>query len=165
MATDSRSGTGDPQIRGPAESVAFLLSKLGSEAGSRFATRLEPLGLEPRQVGILRMVAASGGESQLELSSRLGIQPSRMVTLLDDLERRRYVERRVNPEDRRARSLHLTTAGRKLLAKVATIGLEHERETCAALSGEQRAQLLALLRLMADVPGNPIDVHPGLRHS
>lgn len=154
----------EPVVRGPTQSVAYLLSKLGSDAGTAFARRLEPLGLEPRHIGILRIVAGSNDETQLELSGRLGIGPGRMVKLLDDLEQRGLVERRVHPEDRRARVLQLTAAGKKMLGRANAIGMEHERETCAPLTVDERAQLLGLLQRLANASGDgAIDVHPGLR--
>src|ERR1700751_4490932 len=87
---------------------AFLLSQLGAHAAARFAERLRALELLPADAGILRLLRMSSGISQQELSGRLKIHPSRLVAVLDNLERRGLVERRPNPEDRRLYSLHLT---------------------------------------------------------
>src|SRR5262249_1567341 len=88
-----------------AQSGAFLLSQVGADAGNRFAALVRPLGLDPRQATILRTVDADPQQSQLQLSARLAVQPSRMVVLLDELEQKGYIERHVSTADRRVRSV------------------------------------------------------------
>lgn len=147
---------------GPGDSVAFLLSKVGFDAARRFAARLAPLGLEPRHVGLLRAVAAAEGKSQQVLGQQLRITPSRMVALVDDLERRGLAERRPNPADRRAHALHLTADGCRLLDRALQAAAEHENELCADLDPSERRQLAALLRRLAAGQDLPIGTHPGL---
>ena len=55
---------------------------------------------------VLRLLGASGGLSQQQLSTRLGIHPSRLVAILDALEEQRLVERQPNLDDRRQYALH-----------------------------------------------------------
>jgi DNA-binding MarR family transcriptional regulator len=146
----------------PGETVAFLLSQLGFRSSAEFAARLEPLGVDPVHVGMLRIIAAAEGPSQQALSSSLGIPASRMVALVDDLERKGLVERRVNASDRRARALHLTAKGRRVAEQVRTVGLAHEAAVCAPLDDAERDQLLGLLRRVADALGIQREVHPAL---
>src|SRR5258708_4992979 len=87
---------------------AFLLAQVGAHAASQFAERLGVLELTPPDAGILRLLRKSPGISQQELSSQLRIHPSRLVAILDSLEKREFVERKLNPRDRRLYSLHLT---------------------------------------------------------
>ncbi|GAA4018351.1 MarR family transcriptional regulator [Allokutzneria multivorans] len=144
--------------------VAFLLSQLGAFGAQRFAERLRPLEIEPRHVGLLRMISANEGASQQELGERMGVVPSRMVSFVDDLEKRGFVERRRNPKDRRAYALHLTGKGTAMLRQAMLISVEHDEEVCAPLSQDERdvlAQLLSRLSTAHDlIPG----VHPGYRH-
>src|SRR6202034_4949910 len=90
---------------------AFLLAQLGAHAASQFAERLRVLDLTPPDAGILRLLRAAAGLSQQELAAKLQIHPSRLVAILDNLEKRGLVERRQNPEDRRLYSLYLTKDG------------------------------------------------------
>src|SRR6478735_6440506 len=96
-----------PRSPDPAAGLAFLLSQVGAHSAARFAERLDPLGLKPYHAGILRAIREADGLSQQSLGERLGMYPSRLVALLDDLERRGLVERRDNPADRRSYSLYL----------------------------------------------------------
>src|ERR1700760_1411300 len=107
----------------PADGPAFLLAQVGAHAAARFAERLEPLGLKPPHAGILRVIRQADGLSQQALGEKLGMFPSRLVGVLDELERRGLVERRDNPSDRRSYALHLTDAGRDVCEQIDRISL------------------------------------------
>jgi DNA-binding MarR family transcriptional regulator len=142
---------------------AFLLSQVGAHASAKFAERLEPLGLKPPHVGILRVIEQSDGLSQQALGEKLGMFPSRLVAILDELEERGLVERRDSPSDRRSYALYLTGAGREVLERIVCVGREHQDALCAALDETERAQLTGLLARIAAEQGLTPGVHPGYR--
>jgi DNA-binding MarR family transcriptional regulator len=145
-----------------AGSVGFLLSKLGVSSAMGFAQTLEPLGIDPRHFGILRIIAMTEGQSQQQLGETLHIPPSRMVAIIDDVEERDLVERRRNPKDRRAHALHLTAKGRKLYDKALDIATAYEERITAGLTEREREQLLGLLRKLAVADHSPVGSHPGM---
>jgi DNA-binding MarR family transcriptional regulator len=146
---------------GLAGSATYLLSKVGFEASQRFRSMLEPLGLEPRQFALLRVVSGSEGQTQQALGDALGIPKSRMVALIDDLEERGLVERRLRPDDRRARALHVTSDGARCLGEAMEVAEAHEAFVRERLSSAEHRQLVQMLqRLSAD---DDLEVHPGLR--
>ena len=151
-----------PVAESPPDSGGFLISQLGFFSSKRFADALAPLGIGPKEFLLLRFVAASSGQSQQALAKRLGVPPSRMVALVDDLEGRGLVERRLDPDDRRVRGLHLTKEGEETIERAAQIAVEYEAKLCSSLEGSERDQLLELLKKIqegqTDLPG----VHPGL---
>src|SRR6266700_6654379 len=105
-------GTPDPApAPQPASSVAFLLVQLGLHIAGLFGERLKPLGLEQRQAGMLIRLAENDGRSQQAIAELMGINPTRMVFLTDELEKLGLVERRRNPADRRSHALYRTNAG------------------------------------------------------
>src|SRR6267143_5099889 len=124
--------------------VAFLLAQLGAHAAERFADRIAVLGLSPPEAGILRMIATMPSCNQQTLGNRLGVLPSRMVILIDELAEKGLVERKRSQTDRRHSELLLTRAGRQMLTKVSKLGLEHENVLCAALTAEERKSLVML---------------------
>jgi DNA-binding MarR family transcriptional regulator len=140
---------------------AFLLAQLGAHAASRFAEHLEALELTPPDAGILRLLRVAAGISQQELSAKLQIHPSRLVAILDNLEKRKLVERKANANDRRLYSLYLTKNGGEILERVGRVAREHQDGLLAALSGEEREQLTGLLLRVADQQGLARGVHPG----
>jgi DNA-binding MarR family transcriptional regulator len=143
--------------------VAFLLAQVGAHAAMRFAQRLGEHGLNPPQAGVLRILRAEPDLSQQQLSERLGMQPSRVVSFVDDLERDGLVRRVRDETDRRRNAVRLTAAGRKALETIGRSAAEHENELCAPLSSRERDQLKRLLRKIADDQGLAAGVHPGYR--
>ncbi len=143
--------------------VAFLLAQLGAHAARRFGERIAVLGLTPPDAGMLRKISSDPGISQQDLAEHLGIMPSRMVALIDELERKRIVKRSRNTEDRRNYALALTENGRQVLRELSHVAAVHEVALCAALSEEEKLQLGDLLRRIAEEQGLKPGVHPGYR--
>ncbi|HET9169229.1 MAG TPA: MarR family transcriptional regulator [Actinospica sp.] len=147
-------------------SVAFLLSRLGFEVSRELGEALAARGLEQREFGLLRLLADQEGHSQRALGTMLRIPPNRMVTLVDGLERKGYVERRAHPEDRRAHALALTEAGNTALGQAFQAAFGVEASTCEPLDAQEREQLLGLLGKLArariEQGGSPPGLHPGM---
>lgn len=143
----------DDVARDPGGSLAFLLVQLGMHGARRFGERLQPLGLEQRQAGMLVRLAANEGQSQQAIAAMLGVNATRMVFLVDELEKLGLVQRRRNPEDRRSHALYLTDPGRAALAQVQAVAAEHEQQMSAGLTAAERKELIGLLRRVADTQG------------
>jgi DNA-binding MarR family transcriptional regulator len=142
--------------------AAYLLSQVGAHSSQRWQERLGPLGLGARSVLILRHVAADEGRTQSSLSASLAVPPSRIVAIVDELERRGLVERQANPTDRRANALRLTGRGRRLLDELSAISQAHEAEICAGLPESDRQRLIELLEAIVSKQGLVRGSHPRL---
>ena len=143
--------------------LAFLLSQVGAHAAARFAERIAPLKLKPYHSGILRILENDSGVTQQALSDLLGIFPSGLVKLLDELEKLKLIERRESPSDRRTHALYLTKAGRDVLVEIGKIGRQHQEDLCAALNEKEQKVLAELLeRIVVQQQITPA-VHPGYR--
>jgi DNA-binding MarR family transcriptional regulator len=153
-SSDGRPGAG---------STAFLLAQVGGLAAIRFAARLAPLQLTPAQAGLLRAVAAEPGRSQQAVAEQLGLVPSRLVVLVDELERDGLLERRRDPRDRRHYALHLTTTGQQRLRDIAHLAHAHGEDLLAPLDHDERATLDQLLGRLAAHHDLTPGVHPGYR--
>jgi len=68
-----------------------------------------------------------------------------MVAIADELERRGYVERRRDADDRRSYALHLTNAGRGALERLHTEIAVADRAMTGALRDDERARMNELL--------------------
>ena len=143
--------------------AAFLLAQLGAHAADRFGDRIKGLGVAPRHAGILRIIAATPGCNQRTLAKRLGVLPSRMVILLDELTEKGLIERERSTKDRRHSKIVLTRRGEGMLDKLSRLAAEHEADLCAALTTKEREQLAALGRKIVHQQGLTPDVHPGYR--
>ncbi len=142
-------------------STAFLLAQVGARAATLFGTRLQELELVPAHAGALRAIAGNAGISQQALASLLGMVPSRLVSLLDELEKRGLVERRDHPEDRRVYAVHLTEKGSRMMAEIGRVARAHDDAVCAPLSEKERELLRSLLSRIADDQKLTPGVHPG----
>ena len=149
--------------QGPPASAAFLLTQVGTYAAQRFAERIGEHGLTPPQSGILGLLRSNPGISQQRLAEVLGMLPSRVVVLIDELESAGLVERTRDGADRRRNALALTTGGSAALQTIATVARAHDDELCRALSAAERATLNDLLTRIAADQGLTPGVHPGYR--
>jgi len=143
--------------------VGFLLSSLGYAVSRGFHRQLAPLELDPRGFAVLRTVGFTEGQTQQALASALAIPASRMVAILDGLEKRGLLERRMRDDDRRSRAVHLTEAGRALLHKAFSVAADFEAHVCEGLSTDERDQLIRLLDRVSERfglrPGGPHASH------
>lgn len=153
--------TGSPLPDHRPQAVGFLLSQLGFEVSSRFGVLMAAVNLEPRQFALMRVIEASEGHSQNAVAEWLRIPPSSMVALVDHLEERGLVERRPHATDRRSRTLHMTLAGRELLARATELAMGLEMTICAGFSESERAEMLEALAQVADNLGLVQGLHPG----
>jgi DNA-binding MarR family transcriptional regulator len=147
----------------PPTGNAFLLAQLGAHAASKFAERVGCLDLTPAHSGVLRLVAQQPGLSQQAIAQRLGVAPSKVVALVDDLQARQLIERRRSTADRRNHALHLTQPGRRTLAEIRTVAIEQEAEMMTALTDAEQRRLTELLRKVAEQQGLSPGVHSGYR--
>jgi DNA-binding MarR family transcriptional regulator len=139
--------------------VAFLLAQLGAHATERISERLAAIGLTPAHIGLVRAIVATPGLSQQALAQRLGVHPSRIVALLDHLERHGFVQRRRNADDRRSHGIYPASGDK--LRQIAEIASAHEYDISAALSAQERAALKEMLVRIAQQQGLTPGVHPG----
>jgi DNA-binding MarR family transcriptional regulator len=144
-------------------SSAFLLAQVGGLAAQRFAERLSSLGLSPAQAGLVRVVAAGPGRTQQAVSAQLGMLPSRLVVLVDELEKSGVIERRRDPDDRRSYALHVTPAGQQVLGEIGTVARAHNEDFLEPLDEVDRATLTDLLSRLAAHHQLTPHVHPGYR--
>ena len=83
------------------------------------------------------------------LGQATGIDPSSMVSTIDELERAGLVERRRHPSDRRAHALHITELGHTTLAQGRQLAKKAQEDLLAPLDTDERKQLHDMLLRMA----------------
>ena len=128
----------------------YLLAFIAERATERFERALAPEGVKSRHASVLALIDAEGPLSQRELGRRLGIDKSPMVGVIDDLERLGYAHRRKSAEDRRVQAIHLTAAGRRVLARIIEFAEVENARTFGVLDDDERDQMHELLRRVAE---------------
>ena len=121
-------------------SASVRLGILGVQVTALSRQRLAPLGLAPKQVGLMAFVDSRTKASQREIASGMRVAPSLVVTLVDQLEALKAVTRIRRPGDRRVQEISLTEVGRKLLSEALVVVRALDEDLTAHLAdGDRRA--------------------------
>jgi MarR family transcriptional regulator, lower aerobic nicotinate degradation pathway regulator len=143
----------DPEV---AEFAGQLFFRLWRASHTRTAERLESIGLNPALFALLNVLGAREGSIQQQLSTDMGIDPSAMVKLINELEEAGLAERRRRPGDRRAWEVSITPAGRRTLQRARDLASQVEDDVLGGLTADDRRQLLTLLRrALVSLPPQP----------
>ncbi|RAJ86168.1 DNA-binding MarR family transcriptional regulator [Streptomyces sp. PsTaAH-137] len=142
--------TDDPFFAAPlTHRLGYLVKHAFHQLSGMLAEALEPYGVNPREVGVLSVIAADGEErSQHELAQLVGVDRTTMVALIDALEGKGLVERRRSAVDRRRNVVALTPAGVACQRDADRARIEAERAYLAPLDEQSAAALTETLRTL-----------------
>jgi DNA-binding MarR family transcriptional regulator len=132
-----------------AQDLIFLIARANALALAAANAALAEHGLKPRSYSVLALAADGVRPTQRELAEFLRLDPSQIVALVDEMEKRKLVERSPDPTDRRANVVVATEAGRALFAKAQKSARTVERALKAAVPPEERERLGELMRQLA----------------
>lgn len=141
------------QLSSGIEVVEFagqLFFRLWRASHTRTAEALATIGLSPPLFSVLNVLGARDGVIQQRLSADMGVDPSTMVGLIDELERGGLAERRRREGDRRAWEIRITPEGRRRLERARRLVRQVEDEVLGGLDASERVQLETLLRRALD---------------
>lgn len=140
---------GGPAGTGLAADPGFLLARARAVGDAAVNAALAPVGLKVRSLSVLWLAVEGGGPSQREVGQFLGLDPSQVVGLVDELQGRGLLERRPDARDRRSRVIVATPAGRRLLRRARESVQRTHEVTFGGLDAEERRTLAALLARVA----------------
>jgi MarR family transcriptional regulator, transcriptional regulator for hemolysin len=138
-----------PKNPGPTHShpsFGYVLKDTSKLYVERFEERARELGLTLPQCKALAYLSRSEGMSQVELASSAEIDPMTMVRILDRMELDGWVERRADPDDRRARRLYLKPKSKPLLEAIDLVASATRSEALVGLSEEEADLLMTALQ-------------------
>jgi DNA-binding MarR family transcriptional regulator len=121
------------------------------------------LGLSARPTTVLR-AALRGAHTQTELAEMIGLDKTTMVVTVDELERAGLAERHPAPDDRRARIIAVTSAGKRKVAEADRVKERVQAEVLGELSDREAAALIhGLAKLVEGRLAEPAECSPRLR--
>jgi len=129
----------------PERSFGFLLHDIARLLRKRFDQRARALGLSRSQWQVLFYLARNEGTNQSGLAEILEIENITLGRLIDRLEEARWVERRPDPNDRRARLLFMTDKVAPVMERMRALAEETRNEALEGLPSDQRELLLDAL--------------------
>ena len=108
--------------RNPRREFAFLISDVARLLRNDADQRARQFGMTRAQWAVLARLESNEGLKQSELAEMLDLQPITLTRLVDRLCANGLIERRADPDDRRAKRLYLTPAARPLMDRLAELG-------------------------------------------
>jgi DNA-binding MarR family transcriptional regulator len=144
------------------DDIGFLITDTARMLRKAFDERARALGITRPQWRVLVLLARFGGCTQAMLADRLDVEPITAARMIDRLEDAGLVERRADPNDRRAWRLHLTEAGESSMLKLRPLAVDLFEEALFGVSSDQRIQLeSALIAIRDNLSRRPADVING----
>jgi MarR family transcriptional regulator for hemolysin len=113
-----------PKSMSAEREIAFVIKDVARMLGTYADQRARQFGISRAQGAELVRLDRSEGLKQSELAEIHDLQPITLTRLLDRLAGNGLIERRADPNDRRANRLYLTPAARPLLDRLADLGTD-----------------------------------------
>jgi MarR family transcriptional regulator for hemolysin len=123
--------------------VARLLKTYADQRARQF-------GISRAQWAVLVRIGRHEGLKQTELADILDLQPISLTRLLDRLAENGLIERRADPNDRRANRLYLTPAAKPLLDQLADLGADMMETVLGGISTASIERMLKELGAVKD---------------
>jgi DNA-binding MarR family transcriptional regulator len=125
--------------------LGFLISDVARALRTAMDQRARAIGMTRAQWALLYHIERAKGARQVDLADLMELEPMTVARLIDRLEAIGCVERRPDPDDRRAKRIYLTKKAGPIREKLRTIGDELLEDTLGPLSLAQREVLFDLL--------------------
>jgi DNA-binding MarR family transcriptional regulator len=151
-------------------SFGFLLKDVSRRYVLRFEQHAVETSLTLVQCKALTHLDKNEGVSQARLAELTDVEPMAMVRILDHMEAEGVIERRPDPDDRRARRLYLTARAKPLLDEIWRLAALTRAETFAGIGRAEREAFIDVLErldanlcaLGAEPPATPAATPPRL---
>ncbi|MEH2493519.1 MarR family winged helix-turn-helix transcriptional regulator [Bradyrhizobium sp. AZCC 2230] len=134
----------------------FLIRRLHQIHVALFQERCAEFDVTPLQYSLLSALAARGMADQTTLAADVALDRTTTTGALKRLQARRFIERAVRPDDRRARACRLTAAGAALLSRMEAAARAAHHDTLASLGKAEQKRLVKLMQRVV-AAGTPSD--------
>lgn len=126
--------------------LGYWLRYVSNHVSQAFARKVEAHGVTVAEWVLLRQLLDAGSLAPSRLAERMGMTRGAVTKLADRLIAKSMLIRAADPDDGRAQTLSLTSAGRALVPMLAALADANDAEFFAALVPEDRAALNRILR-------------------
>lgn len=134
----------------PGDSFGFLLHDVARQMRWQFDREAADTGLTRAQWVVLAHLNRRDGIQQNQLARIMEITPMTLGRHVDRLEGEGWVERRADPNDRRAKRLYLTPQAKPMLQTLKKLGQKMLRRAMKGIPGEDQAMALSVLQRIRD---------------
>ena len=134
----------------------YCLHKAGAAYRAQINSALARHDIVGPQLGIMCLLDEIGSMSQVEIGKILSIDKTTIVKLLDGLEKKKWVVRKSLPNDRRVKTISLTSRASKELAALHKIRSQVEKSFLSVLSSKEQSRIREIIPKL--VPGDGLAV-------
>ncbi|MCC7163077.1 MAG: MarR family transcriptional regulator [Anaerolineae bacterium] len=131
--------------RNPAILAWLHMLRIHQQVQKTETAHLAPFNLTLPQFDVLAQLYSEEGITQQTLADRLYVTKGNVCGLMDRMVEQELVERRADPQDRRAYMLHLTTKGKRLIETVLPLHTQLLAAQFDSLASDKQKHLLDLL--------------------
>jgi DNA-binding MarR family transcriptional regulator len=128
------------------EKLSDLVRQHSAAVLHHAAATAKRMGLEASELAALEHLQAAGAINQKRLGEQLSMSPGAITAMIDRLERRGYVERIPNPEDRRSALVNITKTGLEESLRHLWPYIEDMKGVEAGFSEDERTVVSRFLR-------------------
>ena len=128
------------------ELIGYAMRRAQLKLFQNLIGRLSAHDLRPAQFSALAIIDQNPGLMQADLARALAIEPPQVVPLLNKLESRALAVRVRCKPDKRSYGIFLSKTGETLLKELKDIAAQSDLDATAALDGQEREELLRLLK-------------------
>ena len=137
-------------IDGLEDLPGHYIRRLQQIAVGIFLDEMADVNITPVQFALLFAASRQAGLDQRTLAARIGLDTSTIGAVVDRLESRELIERKVSPDDKRVRLLSVTPAGKKLLEGVMPAILRAQERMLAPLPKAERPKFMAMVKRIVE---------------
>lgn len=131
-------------------SFGFLIHDVARLMRWNFDRQSAGLGLTRAQWSVLVHLKRCDGVQQKTLAQLMDIKPISLARHIDRLETEGWVERRDDPDDRRAKRVYLLPNATPMLESMRKLGQKVRKQALAGISEEEEARMTSLLIQVRD---------------
>ena len=130
------------------EDLGFLIGDTARLMRRAFDERVRNKGITRPQWRVLGLLNRFGGSTQVTLAEMMDVEPITLGRMIDRMQDAGLVERRADPNDRRAWRIHLTPIGESRLDDLKPLATELFADAVSGLTDKQQADLEAMLDII-----------------
>lgn len=131
------------------ECINFLLTNAQHNVFQYLSKRLMEYDVTPLQHGVLSCLMGKSYDTPKHLAENLSLETSTISGVLDRMQKKGFIDRVVNKEDRREVQVRLTEKGRELEEQITVVIDEVNAEVLKSFTDDEIAYLKNSLRHIA----------------
>jgi DNA-binding MarR family transcriptional regulator len=120
------------------ESLGFWLYRSHTQVSAALRQTFQDAGydLTPEQWAVLFRLQEQEGINQIQLSEKTFKDRHNITRILKQLDKRGYIEKRNNENDKRAHRIYLSPSGRSLYKNIKPLVLKHRKRICKGFKAQ-----------------------------